>query len=236
MESEKIERSRPAGKKRIFTLIELLVVIAIISILAAMLLPALKRAREQAQRSFCQNNLKQIGTGFAQYFGDYQDFLPLWLKPGEAGNKPVDMWVGDINEYIEGINNWNYGSMEHGGAFYCPSANYDRFNSEPQNYYIKSTCMYGFNYKWLGLYYQGQASTMEKVIEIRTPSSTIMVGDSDETYVFDSGVRPRDGEYIGNRHMGGSNILWADTHVSGESATATLGYNLSNASHWKGLD
>ena len=102
---------RSTRRRRGFTLIELLVVIAIIAILAAILFPVFARARENARKSTCQSNLKQISMGLLQYVQDYDERLPAsyqWVIEGQ--NWPLIKWAALTIPYTKNA-----------GIYTCPS-------------------------------------------------------------------------------------------------------------------
>ena len=123
----------PAKPARAFTLIELLVVIAIIAILAAMLLPALAKAKDKAVRAQCQGNVKQIILATHLYTSDSQDFLPGpnwnspwtargWLydaRPGSPPNPSVAPYNVNLQLAYQGGLLWEYTKSL--GIYKCPS-------------------------------------------------------------------------------------------------------------------
>lgn len=86
-----------------FTLIELLVVIAIIAILAAILFPAFARARENARKTSCLSNMKQIGLGIEQYRQDYDGTYPMayFYVNGTSSANGYIQWTGSLQPYVK---------------------------------------------------------------------------------------------------------------------------------------
>ena len=112
---------------RAFTLIELLVVIAIIAILAAILFPVFQKVRENARRTQCLSNEKQMGLGMLQYYQDSDEAPPLVRDTAANGGEDERIWKDEIYPYIKdgghdyqlGPNNV-YSATGGGGVFLCP--------------------------------------------------------------------------------------------------------------------
>lgn len=194
-------------KKHGFTLIELLVVIAIIAILAAILFPVFARARENARRSSCQSNLKQIGLGFLQYAQDYDERLP-GATDGGAGNSTLGGWM-----YYTNFNSPKTSFFPAQGAVYpyikstqiflCPSDSQGQTNGDSYaiNSCVEATGAAGFR--------PGQS--LAKFDETAQWMLLSEEGGTDNT--TDDGYINVSVNKYADRHFEGSNLLFLDGHV-----------------------
>jgi prepilin-type N-terminal cleavage/methylation domain-containing protein/prepilin-type processing-associated H-X9-DG protein len=125
----------PRKTKNAFTLIELLVVIAIIAILAAILFPVFAKVRENARRTTCASNLRQLGLGMMQYTQDSDEIYP-GLNPGIWGHWPHAV-LSDYQSYntYPGWESAIYPYVKSVGAYQCPDSPYP-LNSYAYNYEV----------------------------------------------------------------------------------------------------
>jgi prepilin-type N-terminal cleavage/methylation domain-containing protein/prepilin-type processing-associated H-X9-DG protein len=226
-------------RRKGFTLIELLVVIAIIAILAAILFPVFARARENARKSTCQSNLKQLSLGVLQYLQDYDEHFPLWDRNQAANLHPLAPPKAV------------YAYVKNNGVYVCPSGvDAPKIAGLPDGWdqYGWGTPLYDFpgpasmGYSWNREIFQECCNEMGrtslKLASMTKPAETVLVGDGAHMYggegtdVFanaccaspsmgwqdgslngvDSGTGQATPESA-SRHSGGSNLGFADGHV-----------------------
>ncbi len=147
----KVTSKKETTMRKCFTLIELLVVIGIIAVLAAMLMPALGKARESANQSDCTNNQKQIGLAMTMYAGDYRSCFPV-----QSSGTDVD-WGKSHNSgglYFLGY----YDYLKTPKILLCRSAkqkSFDNYNTKPESMDYTDTADGASTEKSSYLYYAG---------------------------------------------------------------------------------
>jgi prepilin-type N-terminal cleavage/methylation domain-containing protein/prepilin-type processing-associated H-X9-DG protein len=217
-----------------FTLIELLVVIAIIAILAAMLLPALSKAKQRALTISCVSNLKQLALGWTMYAGDNQDQMVInHLNPASYLGTP-DSWInGQIGQVSSLPGATNLLAIQQGvlyqynpnpGVYECASANTGPTGLEQiklvRNYSIEHRM--GGNVTWF--YNTASIPNYTKISQVVNPSpSSAMVFVDESVNTIDDGLfytspappNPATGTWQNSptaRHGKGGSFSFADGH------------------------
>jgi prepilin-type N-terminal cleavage/methylation domain-containing protein/prepilin-type processing-associated H-X9-DG protein len=206
--------------KQAFTLIELLVVIAIISILAAILFPVFARARENARRSSCMSNLKQIALASAMYVQDYDETYPKFVLASYANITATNPggWAQAFDPYLKSEQ-----------IFQCPSEENNQTTS-------KAPKDRASNAKFSDYWLNANAS-LQKLSAFDAPSMTVLFGDGEsgdadkdatvlsnatggKAYYAHNGYCTGIGNHAkfkgASRHLDGANIAFADGHVKWE--------------------
>lgn len=192
---EKMRRCRHGMEY--FTLIELLIVISIIAILAGLLLPTLKKAKDKAQSLVCQNNLKQISTGMFNYIDSYNGYFPnrTLITAANIAQSPIRNWYHKLHtgNFLHGQGQPCYnGFSESRGIYYCPSGNRHQALTKDDSYKIEGTqkdylkTTYGMN-SYLDTGYgkeggYGTAYACNKISLLKRPSLVALIADSYNPY------------------------------------------------------
>ncbi len=229
-----INRRESMMKRNPFTLIELLVVIAIIAILAAMLLPALQQAREQAKTTKCAGNLKQIMSAVDLYRNDYKGFFPVINAGGMSSVTDKRWWTNMLAAYLPPVE-WrseNSGSVKYNPkcVWTCPGvkqemcadgtaswgAGYAPYSLGPISWLPVMGYGWGYNHGE-GSRIKGSASQVSQRI-VLSDAMTYRQGDFPLT-AAETRLRTH-ANWINNNvkqpanwHSNGANVTFADGHV-----------------------